>query len=162
MRSACSKFGLVVVVLAIFSAPVATAQEGKESDESLAEIGAKLKQAVADGLMTDGEAMEKYKAAVAASQANERPAPINLDELGEKLKEAVAAGKMTEEEAMAKYKEAVSLAQRGIRVPNEKPTRIPLNERQAAFKAKLGQLVEAGKITTEEAIDLYISAFGND
>jgi outer membrane protein assembly factor BamB len=83
------------------------------SETELEKLAVELKAAVANGKLTEREAIAKYKEAAAGADDKPSKTPVvsvDLKELGRKLKAAVAAGEMTEKEAIAEYKEATAKA----------------------------------------------------
>jgi len=85
----------------------------RQSGVDLEELAVELKAAVANGKLTEKEAIAKYEEAAAGADGKKPKTSdesVDLEELGQKLKAAVAAGKMTEKEAIAEYKEAAARA----------------------------------------------------
>ena len=79
---------------------------------------------------------------VASAKDDKAGTVTDLETLGKQLKAAVKSGDLSEADAIAKYKAAATKGK------SNKPT----------FKDKLGKLVKEGKLTKEEARDLYESA----
>lgn len=93
----------------------------KKSPADLEELAIRLKAAVADGTMTEEDAIAEYKKAAATAGGKKQPlkkkqlsedSDVDLKALGARLKQAVADGKMTKKEAMAEFQKA---SQRGTR-----------------------------------------------
>jgi hypothetical protein len=130
----------------------------------LAELGVKLKAAIAAGKLTEEEAKAIYaKAAAGQGKSKEgtkpKPVKVDLEGLKTKLEAAIAAGKITEEEAKAIYAKATAGQGKSKEGTKSKPVKVDLE----GLKAKLEAAIAAGKITEEEAKAIYSkTAAGQD
>ena len=80
-----------------------------------------------------------------------------LADLKVKLTQAVESGKLTKQHAIEEYEKAT-----GKLADGDKPEDVRAKIDLSAFTARLKQLVAEGKLTEEEAKDLYLSVVSGD
>lgn len=87
---------------------------------------------------------------------------IDLDELKSELAAAIKAGKLTEQQAIEKYKAVVD--GKSVKGPSKgKSGQGKLGQKtMSGFVAKLAELVEQGKLTKQEATELYNLVMNDD
>lgn len=122
---------------------------GKQSDDKLAALGARLKQLVATGKLTKEEGLELYQLAMSNREEEKEVTDeaVDLEALGQKLKAAVAAGEMTAEEARAKY---VKIANQQKELQNKSPGK----------DKKTGKKTSKGKKTVDGRTGFYAIVIG--
>jgi hypothetical protein len=135
------------------------------AESYLKKIGAEIREAIANGEMTEEEGKAKYAEAETKVQSrmggekgktNER-AQAYLTKIGTEIREAIASGTMTPREGKAKYAEAESRMQQ--RMGGEKGKN---NERAQAYLTKIGteirEAIASGTMTPEEGKEQYLAA----
>lgn len=143
---------------------------GKRSDSKRDRFGARLKQLVASGKLTEEEAVELYQLGT-GGQSEEKVAKseaVDLKALVQELTAAVDAGEMTAKEAKAKYAEIAEQQKKSQDNPKRKGSkrgkrRIRPDGRVGFYSIVIGRLrskdVELGEFSLE--VDHVTSIYAN-
>ena len=143
---------------------------GKRSDSNRNRFGARLKQLVASGKLTEEEAVELYQLGT-GGQSEEKVAKsetVDLKALVQELTAAVDAGEMTAKEAKAKYAEIAEPQRKSQDNPKRKGSkrgkrRIRADGRVGFYSIVIGRLrskdVELGEFSLE--VDHVTSIYAN-
>lgn len=107
-----------------------------------------------------GQSEKKRPRSESTKVQQDKTSDADLVELKKRLSAAVEAGKITEEEAIKKY-EAIA-GDKDLKKPSDGKDFAPAKKDYSAFLQKLTELVESGKLSKQDATELYYSVIKSE